>query len=74
MKCEICKTIEKLGLDPATHEPWMCADAKSPRLAVKRAQVAIHHFCQEKIMNFRAKWQHAGQMIYQRAQYVTLGL
>ena len=35
MKCEICKTIEKLGLDPATHDPWMCADSKSPRLVLE---------------------------------------
>ncbi|MCU1219220.1 MAG: hypothetical protein JWM08_2275 [Candidatus Angelobacter sp.] len=74
MKCEICKTIEKLGLDPATHEPWMCADSKSPRLAFKKAQVAVHHFYQEVSALFQTKWQHAGQRLWQRAQYVTLGL
>jgi hypothetical protein len=28
MKCEICKTIERLGLDPSTHEMWFCADSQ----------------------------------------------
>ena len=74
MKCEICKTIEKLGLDPATHDPWMCADAKSPRLVFKQAQVAIHHFYHEVSALFQTKWNHAGHRLWQRAQYVTLGL
>ena len=74
MKCEICKTIEKLGLDPATHEPWMCADAKSPRLAFKRAQVRIHHFYQDVSTHFQTKWHNAGHRLLQRAHYVTLGL
>jgi len=74
MKCEICKTIEKLGLDPATHEQWMCADAKSPRLVLRKTQVSIHHFWQEVSALLQAKWQHAGHRLYQRMHYVTLGL
>ena len=74
MKCEICKTIEKLGLDPATHKPWICADAKSPRLVFKKAQVAVHHFYQGLSALFQAKRHHAGHRLWQRAQYVTLGL
>jgi hypothetical protein len=74
MKCEICKTIEKLGLDPATHEPWACADSKSPRLMLKKMQVLIHHFYQEMNATLQMKWHHAGHRLWQRAQYVTLGL
>jgi hypothetical protein len=74
MKCEICKTIEKLGLDPATHELWACADSKSPRLFLRKVQVSIHHFCQEMNALLHTKWQHAGYKLLQRAQYVTLGL
>jgi hypothetical protein len=74
MKCEICKTIEKLGLDPATHEQWMCADAKSPRLVLRKAQVSIHHFWQGVSAMLQTKWQHAGHRLYQRVHYVTLGL
>ncbi|HSK43753.1 MAG TPA: hypothetical protein VLA83_07695 [Candidatus Binatia bacterium] len=74
MKCEICKTIEKLSLDPATHEPWMCADSRSPKLAFKKAQVAIHHFYHEVSAVIQAKCHHAGHRLWQRAQYVTLGL
>jgi hypothetical protein len=74
MKCEICKTIEKLGLDPAAHELWACADSRSPRLVLRRAQVSIHHFCQSINATLHAKWHHAGYRLLQRAHYVTLGL
>jgi hypothetical protein len=74
MKCEICKAIEKLGLDPATHELWACADAMSARLALKKAHISIHHFCHELTAFVVAKWQHARYMPYQRTHYVTLGL
>jgi hypothetical protein len=74
MKCEICKTIESLGLDPATHDIWVCADSKSPKLAFKKAQVAVHHIYVVASAFFQAKWQYAGHAFYRRAQYVTLGL
>jgi hypothetical protein len=74
MKCEICKTIEKLGLDPAAHELWACADSKSPRLFLQRALVSIHHAYHWVSASFQAKWRHAGHFLYQRAHYVTLGL
>jgi hypothetical protein len=74
MKCEICKTIESLGLDPNAHDNWICADAKSPRLVLKKAQIAIHHFCLQVSAFFQVKWQHAGQMAYQRVRLLTLGL
>ncbi|MGZ4900294.1 MAG: hypothetical protein ACXV8X_11615 [Candidatus Angelobacter sp.] len=74
MKCEICKMIDKLGLDPAAHEPWICADSKSARLFLKKAQVSIHHFYQGVSAVFQTKWQHCGHRLYQRVQYVTLGL
>lgn len=74
MKCEICKTIDRLGLDPATHELWMCSDSRSPRLALRKAQVAVHHFYQGMNALFQVKWQHAGHRLLQRAHYVTLGL
>ena len=74
MKCEICKTIDKLGLDPAAHDLWICADAKSPRLAFQKAQVSVHHFCLEMAAFFQAKWRQASYFPYQRAHYLTLGL
>ena len=74
MKCEICKTIEKLGLDPATHELWACADSKSARLVLRKAQVSIHHFWHEMNALLHEKWHHAGYRLMQRAHYVTLGL
>jgi hypothetical protein len=74
MKCEICKTIERLGLAPKTHEMWACADSHSPRLLLRKVQIAVHHFCVETSAFLQAKWQHAGYALYRRAQYVTLGL
>jgi hypothetical protein len=74
MKCEICKTIEKLSLDPAAHDQWMCADSISPKQALKSAQVSIHHFWHELGERLQTKWHHAGHALYRRAQYVTLGL
>jgi len=74
MKCEICKTIEKLGLDPATHDPWVCADSRSPGLALRKARVAVHHFCADMSGRLHAKFRHAGHTLYRRVQYVTLGL
>ncbi len=74
MKCEICKTIEKLGLDPRAHEIWVCADSHSPRLALRKVRIAVHHFYVEASAFFQTKRQHAGHALYRRAHYVTLGL
>jgi hypothetical protein len=74
MKCEICKTIEKLGLDPAVHEKWACADSKSPWLVLRKAYISIHRAYLQVGAFFQAKWQHAGHVLHQRAHYVTLGL
>lgn len=74
MKCEICRTIEKFGLDPAAHDMWHCADNKSPRLMIEKAHVAIHHFWHEKSESLSEKWQAVGYMPHQRAHYLTLDL
>ncbi|HEY2393331.1 MAG TPA: hypothetical protein VGK22_19305 [Candidatus Angelobacter sp.] len=74
MKCEICKTIAKLELDESAHELWVCADARSPRVAFRKLQVSAHHFCCEMKASLAARWQAAGYMPYQRVHYVTLGL
>jgi hypothetical protein len=74
MKCEICKTIEKLGLDSKAHESWMCADSHSPWPMLRKVHIAVHHFCVKAGIVFQAKWQYAGHALYRRTQYVTLGL
>ena len=74
MKCEICKTIAKLGLDESAHELWVCADARSARIAFRKLQVSAHHFCCELKASLAARWQSAAYMPCQRAHYVTLGL
>jgi hypothetical protein len=74
MKCEICKAIEKLGLDESAHDLWACADAKSPREILEKAHVAIHHRWHELSETVSARWEGAAYMPHQRAHYVTLGL
>ncbi|HLK53894.1 MAG TPA: hypothetical protein VKU42_10585 [Candidatus Angelobacter sp.] len=74
MKCEICKTIEKLGLDHEAHELWVCADSRSPRLALKKAQISIHHFCNGFSTSLVERWRQAGYMPHRRPRYLTLGL
>jgi hypothetical protein len=74
MKCEICKAIAKLGLDEQAHDLWICADKKSPRLMLEKAQVVIHHRWHELSDSLSARWEAAAYMPHQRAHYVTLGL
>ena len=31
MNCEVCKVIEKLGLDMSAHDMWFCVDGQSDR-------------------------------------------
>jgi hypothetical protein len=42
MKCEICKTIERLGLDPSAHELWFCSERYSVPLKVPLAARIAH--------------------------------
>jgi len=37
-------------------------------------QVAAHHFYHGACALFQTKWHHAGHKMWQRAQYLTLGL
>jgi hypothetical protein len=74
MKCEICKTIEKLELNPEAHDLWVCSDVWSPRITLRKARISIHHFCHEVGGSIAAKWRQGGCMLHQRAHYVTLGL
>ena len=74
MQCEICKTIDKLGLDPSAHELWACADSRSPQVVLRKARISSHLVYRQVAGFFQAKWRHAGHLFGQRAHYVTLGL
>lgn len=85
MKCEICDTIERLGLDPSAHELWFCsavqpAPAKQSLratleiLALKAA--VLHRFATEVLIQRLAQLAGAGihnRRAY-RQHYITLGL
>jgi len=49
MKCEVCKAIEKLGLDGSVHESWYCVDVEeSSRLAVTMKKSCLIRKCRER--------------------------
>ncbi len=58
MKCEVCKAIERLGLDASVHDAWFCVDAEQkPRLAttVRKSRM---------IRNCRARWNRMKQAAF----------
>jgi len=77
MKCEICRTIERLGLEESAHDLWYCADAK-PRKAL-----ALHRVWEQRLQHFGgtiSSWfsftpvARFWAMLQDRQHYVTLGL
>lgn len=58
MKCEVCKAIERLGLDGSVHDAWFCVDAKEePRLAVTVRKSRLIRKC-------RARWNRMKQAAF----------
>jgi hypothetical protein len=72
MKCEICKTIERLGLDNSAHDLWYCADAPAGQFSlghVKRFGRKVRAFFLMKHREVRA-W----GLAYHRPRLVSLGI
>jgi hypothetical protein len=82
MNCEICRTIERLGLDPSTHDPWFCCDAKpavvklslTVRLAV--AIASLHRITADYLLDHMGQAIGAGlhNLPANREHYIRLGL
>ena len=75
MKCEICRTIERLGLEESAHDLWYCADAHAGK--------AFAHVWEQRIQHFTlmiSSWfsfptvTRFWALLQERQHYVTLGL
>jgi hypothetical protein len=75
MKCEICRTIERLGLDESAHDLWYCADPHSKKALARVWEQRIEHFggAISSWLGFTLVVRFWTQL-HDRQHYVTLGL
>jgi hypothetical protein len=76
MKCEICKTIAKLGLDESVHDLWYCADAQTRKAVLRRARPEMEQWVREACAFFLLKWRQRRRwtLAHPRPRLVTLGI
>jgi hypothetical protein len=75
MKCEICKTIEKLGLDPAAHDLWVCSNEVTHRIAMQSVKAYVEQLKrQADAFWILKKRQRRAWMMAHQQHFVTLGL
>ena len=76
MKCEICKTIESLGLDAKAHDLWICADAPSGNVALQRTRSYLNRVVRQisVFVILKARQRRVLAFAHHRAPLVTLGL
>lgn len=76
MKCEICKTIERLGLDDSAHDIWHCTDAGLAKTTVRHSRSFFHQIRDGVRAFARSRFPHyrLWTMAAQRRSLVTLGL
>ncbi len=76
MKCDVCKAIERLGLDESAHELWHCADAGLVKTATRKSRNYLHETGQ-RIQHFvrsHSRYYRMWMMAYHRRALVTLEL
>jgi hypothetical protein len=78
MKCEICKTIERLGLDDSAHDLWHCADASAnaETLSPQRAHAHLKQFGRKVRAFFLMKQRQRRSWVlaHYRPRLVSLGI
>lgn len=85
MECEICRTIERLGLDPSAHDLWVCTNhrqaparhsfgSRVKELGVKAAM--LQWVVSDYVLAGGRQLLNAGlhSLISCREHYITLGL
>jgi hypothetical protein len=72
MKCEICKTIARLGLEDSAHDLWYCADAGPAKTALRRSRSYLQQVGRQIGTFARLHTRHYRAWANQRL--VTLGL
>ena len=85
MQCEICNTIERLGLDPSAHDLWFCCDPK-PVVSTCTSRSRLGEFLLRSAVRFQLAYsqfldrkQHWIELSLRnvsslRQHYITLGL
>ncbi|HET9365578.1 MAG TPA: hypothetical protein VFP71_11280 [Candidatus Angelobacter sp.] len=76
MKCEICKTIERLGLDASAHDLWYCADAPAKKFSLQPVQAHMKQFGRKVHVFFLMKRRQGRMRVlaHYRPRLVTLGI
>ena len=81
MNCEVCKAIERLGLDASAHDWWFCADGRvMTRQSISEKGERPHHNRRRAAVRVirqqfrRALNAMAGSLPAHRQHYVTLCL
>jgi hypothetical protein len=76
MKCEICKTIERLGLEDSAHDLWYCSDAGVTKTTLRRSRGYLQHLGRQVRRFARLHTRHYRSWIvaHYRPLLVTLGL
>jgi len=76
MKCEICTTIERLGLDESAHDLWHCADAGLVKTATRESRSYLREIGR-RVQGFaraHSRYYRMMTMAYHRRTLVTLEL
>jgi len=76
MNCEICRTIERLGLEKSAHDLWYCADKQPAKATLRRERPEAEQFVRELCAFFLLKWRHRRNWViaHYRPRLVTLGI
>ncbi|PYP85543.1 MAG: hypothetical protein DMG65_20660 [Candidatus Angelobacter sp. Gp1-AA117] len=76
MNCEICRTIERLGLEESAHDLWYCADAQPTKPTLRRERAEAEQFLRQMCAFFLLKWRHRRNWViaHYRPRLVTLGI
>lgn len=76
MKCEICKTIARLGLEDSAHDLWYCADAQAKKAQLRHVRTELEQLVRGLGALLLMKWRQRRQACaaHRRQRLVTLGI
>jgi len=76
MKCEICKAIERLGLDDSAHNLWHCADAGVVKTATRNSRSYLQEIGQriQQFARSHSRYYRMWTLAYHRRALVTLNI
>jgi len=76
MKCEICRAIERLGLEESAHDLWYCVDGRAKRVVARKTRPEMEQVTRALLAYLLLKWRHRRQwtQAHMRPRLVTLGI